>query len=110
MLAGVERHVHAAARAVDRASGSLAHRGERAALEHVVDEPVVVHLHVDDRVCGVGAAVGHLPALLGLERAPIEDAGGGAAPRRVRHDARVEGEEQRVLVVERARVGMREAA
>jgi hypothetical protein len=104
VLAGVERHVHAAAGAIDLAGELGAGRGEGGALgQEVVDRAVVVDLHVGDGQAAEEPVIGHLPARLGVERRRVEHERRLAAVRAVRDHARRERGQGGIVVVQARR-------
>ncbi len=92
VLGGVLSHVVAPSRGVDDPAHRARRPRRKIPFDQVVDDAVVVHLHVDDPQLAAGvververkhAGVEELPARLGVEQRPVEDEAGppGELPR-----------------------------
>src|SRR5262249_52390101 len=69
----------------------------------VMDRAGLVFLNIQKGQAAQGAAIGHLAARLGVESAPVENDRGTPAVCSVREDARVERQQQRIVVIESRR-------
>ena len=115
VLSRVEGHVLASPRLVHAERDGRAERREQP--RDVVmdaplgvelhDAPLGVELHVGHRQTAERAVIGHLAAGLRIEHGAIEDDGGLAPGLGVRDHGRVEGQAQRIVVVEALRLHAR---
>ena len=83
---------------IDLASNLASHCG-KLSVDQVVHHVVVADLDVDDRRPAERPPIGHLAARFGIERRAIEHERRLSFPARMPDDPRLEGEEQRIVVV-----------